>query len=149
MNITTSASCSMAPDSRRSESWGPRSSRSGARVSWLRTRTGICSSLARPFRERETFVALEAARFGADFEDGDGAGVVNPNGGGGDGAEGFRHAAPVFAGEMAGAEFVGVDLRDRGNETLEERLLGHFEAENGDGLAGADADVLGEVEGER
>src|SRR6266436_4039091 len=172
MNMTTSASCSMAPDSRRSESWGPRSSRSGARVSWLRTRTGICSSLARPLRAREmlaiakaaargdeleiiddeegkAFVALEAASLGADFEDGDGAGVVNPDGGGGDGAEGFGHAAPVFAGEMAGAEFVGVDLGYGGDEALEERLLGHFEAEDGDGLAGADGDVFGEVEGQR
>jgi len=50
---------------------------------------------------------------------------------------------------MAGAEFVGVDLGDGGNEALEERLLGHFEAEDGDGLAGADADVFGEVERER
>src|SRR5215472_12083972 len=53
MNITTSASCSMAPDSRRSESCGPRSSRSGARVSWLSTSTGTCSSLARPLKPRE------------------------------------------------------------------------------------------------
>src|SRR5260370_1060371 len=53
MNITTSASCSMAPDSRKSESCGPRSSRSGARVSWLSTSTGICSSFARPFNPRE------------------------------------------------------------------------------------------------
>src|SRR5712675_2666159 len=99
--------------------------------------------------EREAFVALQAAGFGADFEDGDGAGVVDPDGGGGDGAEGFSHAAPVFAGEMAGAEFVGVDLGYGGDEALEERLLGHFEAEDGDGLAAADADVFGEVEGER
>src|SRR6267143_5358392 len=50
---------------------------------------------------------------------------------------------------MAGAEFVGVDLRDGGDEALEEGLLGHFEAEDGDGLAGADGDVFGEVEGQR
>src|SRR6266852_1849880 len=162
MNMTTSASCSMAPDSRRSESWGPRSSRSGARVSWLRTRTGICSFLASAEaaaggdeleivddEERKAFVALEAAGLGADFEDGDGAGVVDPDGRGGDGAKGFGHAAPVFAGEMAGAEFVGVDLGDGGDEALEERLLGHFEAEHGDGLAGANSDVFGEVEGQR
>src|SRR6267143_145357 len=50
---------------------------------------------------------------------------------------------------MAGAEFVGVDLRDGGDQALEERLLGHFEAEDGDRLAGADGDVFGEVEGQR
>src|SRR5712672_3609843 len=101
MNMTTSASCSIAPDSRRSESCGPRSSRSGARVSWLRTRTGICSSLARPLRareiiddqEREAFIAFEAPGLGADLQDGDGASVVDPDGRGGDGAEGFGHAA--------------------------------------------------------
>src|SRR4029077_5095994 len=80
---------------------------------------------------------------------GDGAGVVNPDGRGGDGTEGFGHAAPVFAGEMAGAEFVGVDLGYGGDEALEEGLLGHFEAEDGDGLAGANGDVLGEVKGQR
>src|SRR6266481_3253154 len=98
--------------------------------------------------ERKALVALEAAGLGADFEDGDGAGVVNPDGGGGNSAEGFGHAAPVFAGEMAGAEFVGVDLRDGGDQALEEGLLGHFEAEDGDGLAGADGDVFGEAEGQ-
>src|SRR5213075_3385 len=105
MNITTSASCSMAPDSRRSESCGPRSSRSGARVSWLSTSTGIPSSLARPFsardarhfflavakaaargdeleviddQERRTLVALQPSGFGANLEDADRARIVDP-----------------------------------------------------------------------
>jgi len=68
--------------------------------------------------ERKTFVALEAARLGADFEDGDGAGVVDPHGGGVDLSESLGHKAPIFAGEMAGAEFVGVDLGDGGDEAL-------------------------------
>ena len=91
------------------------------------------------------FFFFEAASFRANFEDADGAGVINPERRGRDGAEGFGHAAPVFAAEMAGTEFVGVDLGDGSDEALEERLLGHFEAENGDGLAGADADIFGEI----
>src|SRR6202011_1661126 len=87
--------------------------------------------------KRKTFVALEAASLGADFEDGDGAGVVDPDGGRGNLPQSFGYAAPVFTGETAGTEMVGVDLGDGGDEALEEGLLGHFEAEDGDGLSGA------------
>ena len=49
-----SASCSMAPDSRRSDSMGRLSSRfSLARESWLRQITGTSSSLAMIFSIRE------------------------------------------------------------------------------------------------
>ena len=49
-----SASCSMAPDSRRSESMGRLSERlSGPRESWDRHTTGTLSSLAMIFRARE------------------------------------------------------------------------------------------------
>ena len=49
-----SASCSMAPDSRRSDSMGRLSLRlSLARESWLRQSTGTFSSLAMIFRARE------------------------------------------------------------------------------------------------
>ena len=49
-----SASCSMAPDSRRSDSMGRLSVRDSlARDSWLKHRTGTFSSLAMIFRERE------------------------------------------------------------------------------------------------
>ena len=52
--IHISASCSIAPDSRRSESMGRLSLRlSLARESWLRQRTGTFSSLAMIFRARE------------------------------------------------------------------------------------------------
>ena len=51
--MTMSASCSMAPDSRRSDSIGRLSSRfSLARLSWLRHSTGTCSSLAMIFSIR-------------------------------------------------------------------------------------------------
>src|SRR5438477_555866 len=106
MNMTTSASCSMAPDSRKSESCGPRSSRSGARVNWLSTRTGICSSFARP----------------------------------------FGHAAPILAIQVSGAEFVCVNLSDRRDEALEQRLLRHFKAEDCHRPAAANGDVFGEVQ---
>ena len=49
-----SASCSIAPDSRRSDRMGRWSFRnSGARLSWLRAITGTSSSLAMPLRERD------------------------------------------------------------------------------------------------
>ena len=48
--MTTSASCSMAPDSRRSESMGRLSCLDSlARLSWLRQITGTFSSLAMIF----------------------------------------------------------------------------------------------------
>src|SRR2546425_9424137 len=56
MKHTTSASCSIAPDSRRSDSWGRRCSPprcSGARESWDNATTGTSSSLARALSERE------------------------------------------------------------------------------------------------
>lgn len=99
--------------------------------------------------KRETFVALEAAGFGADFEDADGAGVVDPDGRGINHGQSVGHAAPVLAGEAAGAEMVRVNLGDGSDEALEQRFLGHFEAEEGNALSGANGDVFGEVEGER
>src|ERR1700719_3915859 len=53
MNMTTSASCSIEPDSRRSASCGRLSSRcSTARLSWLSASTGTSSSLARVLSPR-------------------------------------------------------------------------------------------------
>jgi len=92
---------------------------------------------------------FEAASLSADFEDGDGAGVVDPDGRRGDGAEGFGHAAPVFAGEMAGTEFVGVYLRDGGDQALEEGLLDIFEAEDRRRAGRSGWRCFGEVEGQR
>src|SRR5690606_22797356 len=54
MNITTSASCSMAPDSRRSESMGLPPLRSSTfRLSWLSASTGTSSSLESCLSARE------------------------------------------------------------------------------------------------
>src|SRR5207237_1100946 len=51
---TTSASCSIAPDSRKSDNRGlPPSRASGCRLSWLSTMIGICNSLARAFPPHE------------------------------------------------------------------------------------------------
>ena len=47
---------------------------------------------------------------------------------------------------MAGAEFVGVNLRDGCHQTLKERFFGHFQAEDGHGKPGANGDIFGEVE---
>src|SRR5262249_17447518 len=96
----------------------------------------------------KAFVALEAAGLCADLEDAGGTCGIDPKRGGGDLGQGFGPAAPGFAGWMGGAELVRVDLSDGRNEALEQRLLGHFQAEDGDGLLRADGDVFGEVEGE-
>ncbi|MNL85951.1 hypothetical protein D3C87_2144550 [compost metagenome] len=54
MNIIRSASCSMEPDSRRSELTGRLSARcSRLRLSCDSATTGTCSSFARAFNERE------------------------------------------------------------------------------------------------
>ena len=54
-----SASCSMAPDSRRSDSMGRLSSRfSLARDSWDRHSTGTCSSLAMIFSIRDISLTI-------------------------------------------------------------------------------------------
>ena len=50
---------------------------------------------------------------------------------------------------MARAEFVRIDLRHRCNQALQERLLGHFQAENRHRLTAADGDVLREIQRQR
>ena len=104
--MTTSASCSRAPDSRRSDSIGRLSERaSGARDSCDSTMIGTLSSLARPLSDREidasssvrfskrprpghqldivdgqhaqAVLGLEAARLGAHLERADAGGVVD------------------------------------------------------------------------
>ena len=100
------------------------------------------------YEKRETFVAFETARFCTDFENAGGAGVVHPKRSGRNGAERVSHAAPIFAAEMAGTEFVRVNLSDRGDETLQQRFLGHFKAEDGYGQATTNGDIFGEVKSE-
>src|SRR6266481_4909156 len=99
--------------------------------------------------ERKAFFALEAAGFCADFEHAGRAGVVDPQRRGGNGAESFGHAAPVFTAEMAGTKFMGVNLRDRCDETLQQGFFGHFQAEESYRTAGADGNIFGKIESER
>ena len=47
---------------------------------------------------------------------------------------------------MSGTKFVSVDLRDRRDEALEQRLLRHFMAEDCHRPAAANGDVFGEVQ---
>src|SRR6516164_6083018 len=97
-------------------------------------------------QESKALVALEATCLSADFEDAGGAGVIDPERRRGDLAERFGHAPPVLAAEVAGTEFVRVDLSDGSNEALEKRFLGHFEAEHSDRKAATDADIFGEIQ---
>src|SRR5215472_1045703 len=97
-------------------------------------------------QERKAFVALEAASFGTNLKNAGRAGVVDPQGRTRNGTERLGHTTPVFAAEMAGAEFVCIDLCDRGDETLQQRFLGHFEAEYGHRQAAADGNVFGQVQ---
>ncbi|MNN38273.1 hypothetical protein D3C81_1522590 [compost metagenome] len=63
MKTIMSASCSIAPDSRRSAITGRLSVRvSSERLSWDSAITGTFSSLARPFRPRE-ISEISVARF--------------------------------------------------------------------------------------
>ena len=68
--------------------------------------------------QSEPFVSFEAAGFRADFEDAGGAGIINPKRRRGDSAECFGHAPPILAAEMAGTEFVRIDLSYRSHQPL-------------------------------
>src|SRR5207249_9578566 len=50
---------------------------------------------------------------------------------------------------MAGAELVRVNLRHRRDEPLQQRFLGHFQAEHGDRMAAANGDVFHQVQRQR
>ena len=69
------------------------------------------------------FVALQPSRFRANLEHADRARIVNPQRRRRNRAQRFGHAPPVFAIQMPGAEFVRVNLRHRGDQALQQRLL--------------------------
>ena len=77
-------------------------------------------------QQGHALVALEAAGFGANFENADRAGVVDPQRRRRNGAQGFGHAPPVFAIQVTGTEFVRVNLRHGCNQALQQGFLGHF-----------------------
>ena len=179
MKRTTSASCSMAPDSRRSESCGLRSSRSGARVSWLEHDDRHFQFFGQTFQrarnagnfflavraaagvggddelevvddhEREAAVALQAAGFRAHFEHGGGSGIVDPERRFAEARERARDFTPVVAVHVAGAEFVRVHARFGSEHAQQQRFLRHFQAEDRDGLAFAQRDVFSDVQRQR
>ena len=62
------------------------------------------------------------------------------------GAKRLRHPPPVFLAQMAGAEFVRVNLRYRRHQALQQRFLGHFQAEHGHRVPAANRDILHQVQ---
>src|SRR5579884_4254429 len=130
MNITTSASCSMPPAIVALRRAGELAQHENRDLQLLRQpfqAAGNAGDLLLTVAEaaargeelqvihdqqRKPLVALEAARLGSDFENRIGARIVDPERRGGNGAERFRHVAPILLAEMAGAELVGVNLRD-------------------------------------
>ena len=177
MNKTRSASCSMAPDSRRSDSCGRWSVRpSGARLSCDSAMIGQLSSLARPLSERgdrrhfllpalepaasrhqlevvdddqvEAVLRLQPPRLGPHLEHADRRRVVDEHPRLGERAERMRQAAVVLLVQIAGAEAVGVDARLGREHAHEQLLLRHLEAEEADGHRRVRADVLRHVEHE-
>ena len=59
------------------------------------------------------------------------------------------NSALVFLVQVAGAEFVRVNFGVGGKQAEQERFLGHFQAENRDGLVSAHAHIFREVQRER
>ena len=172
-----SASCSMAPDSRRSESCGRWSVRpSGARLNCDSAMIGTPSSFARPFerpRDRRHFLLaaleppaarhqlqvvddqqveavlrLQPPRLGAHLEHADRCRVVDEHLGFGERAERVRQAAVVLLVQEPAAEAVRVDARLGRQHAHEQLLFRHFEAEEAHRHVGLRADVLRDVQHE-
>src|SRR2546428_7011339 len=97
----------------------------------------------------QLFVPLETAGLGAHLHDGGRAAVVNPQRSFGQARKRVGHAPPVFAAQVAGAKLVGVNARLRGKQALEERFLGHFQAEDGHGLPEMQGHIFGNVQSQR
>ena len=99
--------------------------------------------------EVETALRLaEAARFGAHFGEGDAGGVVDEDVGLDEALEGGGEFVAIFAEEETFLNFDGVDDGFRCQHASQERLLRHFEREDGDGFTTLDGGVLGDVDGE-
>jgi len=93
--------------------------------------------------EVEVVLGHQLASFGADVEEGDGGGVVDPDGGEGELARGLDEEGPGGAVEAAGAQVVEGEAGLRGGEALGDLQAGHFQAEESDVAV-----MLGGVEGE-
>ncbi len=93
---------------------------------------------------------LEAARLGLQFVDGEAGGVVDPDGCLGELAGDLHQLRKIGLREEPAAQFLHVDLGAGAEETLHERLGGHFEAEDGagHGIVLPDRDVLDDVHDE-
>jgi hypothetical protein len=98
--------------------------------------------------QREPFVAFQSTGFGANFEHAGRARIIDPQRGGSNSAQRFGHALPVFSTEMPAAEFVSINLRDGSHQALQQRFLGHFQAEHGHRQSSTDGDILGEIQGQ-
>ena len=90
----------------------------------------------------------ESAGFGAHFSEGDTRGIVDKERRFDQAFEGVDEALAIFAWDESGLDFLRADVRLGGEHAAEERLLRHFEREDGDFLATLDGGVLRDVDGE-
>ena len=94
-------------------------------------------------------VLPEAAGLGAHFGERDAGRVVDEHARLDQLAQGVLQLDLIFAAEEAGLQLALVDPGLRGQHAAQQRLLAHFQAEDGDDGVVIDGRVLGDVDGER
>src|SRR5438132_2074841 len=98
--------------------------------------------------EVEAVLGLHASRLGPRLEHGQGGRVVDVDGRLREPARGVGEARPVARVEVTRAHLVRIHAPLRAEETLDELLLGHLEAQDEDATLAPHARVLGDVHGE-
>ena len=96
----------------------------------------------------QALIVFQAAGLGAHLHHGGRGGIVNPHRGLGQLVQAVGHALAVLAVQMAGAEFVRVDIGVGGEQAHQQRFLGHFQAEDGHAMSGH-GHALGDVQRQR
>src|SRR5680860_1592105 len=163
MKSTKSASCSIAPDSLRSESTGFLPSRcSTCRDSWERAKTGKSRSLARILRARYPryflltilspcvphhqlkvvnddqsqvlLSGLQTPGLGPDLHHVDGSRIIYVDGSGVQGSTGSRELTPSGSFKRPMSEPVAVHAGFSAHHPLHKLHLGHFQTEDGHAL---------------
>src|SRR6478735_4281943 len=94
-------------------------------------------------------LGVQAPGLGAQLEQAEVRGVVDPEGGGLELVAGLHDLRPVLAGDLALAQTVARDPRLRADEAVGELHLRHLQGEEGDRLLVLHGDVLGEVADQR
>ena len=97
----------------------------------------------------DVLLVFQAACFGAQFQNIDGAGVVDEDFGGLECFGCLADIAPLGGGDMLGAEVIHGDARDGAEDTKHQLEGRHFQTEEDDGdMLGAQGNVGGHVQGQ-